>query len=314
MGDTATVEPTDLDLDFDALFASAEAAAEVVTDEVSPVEPEAAADDTPEQPEPEKDVTPAKEPAEPEAKSPEPAKEPEQKAEPEPVKEKPEDIQAAISAEVERRLKEAKDKEAADKAAADADAARAASEGYTAEEQELMAAIANDFAADSPKVFAAIERVAVAKATNLFDKKLAELEARLTTQISPLQQNIAVTTQDAFDRELKAAHSDAYELMPKIEEWVSTQPTYLQTAYNAVLDGKTDNPLQDTISLIAMVKESLGMNKPAAPEQPPVTPEKEEKIAQQEGIRSRSSQSVLGGTDDTDDEALFERFATNRKA
>ena len=84
---------------------------------------------------------------------------------------------------------------------------------------------------------------------------LATVRAEFSQAIAPLASSTAETAKDRFAVEVKATHTDAYELLPEIEKWVETQPSFMQPGYNKVLDGGT---AAETIALVTIFKDATG--------------------------------------------------------
>ena len=77
----------------------------------------------------------------------------------------------------------------------------------------------------------------------LLEKQAKSLKAEFAKILEPLQAQIApvvaataAQTQVQFETALKAAHPDAYEIIPAVEAWIEKQPAYLRPAMNHVLD------------------------------------------------------------------------------
>jgi hypothetical protein len=71
-----------------------------------------------------------------------------------------------------------------------------------------------------------------------FQKVLEPLQA----QIAPLQATSAASAQEQFNNAVKAVHPDAWDLLPKADEWINKQPEFLRAAYTQVLT--TGTPAQ----------------------------------------------------------------------
>ena len=93
--------------------------------------------------------------------------------------------------------------------------------------------------------------------------QLEEVKALLTTttealkgQIAPIVDANNVSAEEKFMNTITSVHSDALALVPKVVEWIATQPKFLQPHYNAVLDG---GAAADVVELLTMFKKATGM-------------------------------------------------------
>jgi hypothetical protein len=66
--------------------------------------------------------------------------------------------------------------------------------------------------------------------------EFAEIMAPLQAQMVPIAASQQDQAQARFEADLKAAHSDAYDILPSVEKWISEQPPLMQAGYNKVLD------------------------------------------------------------------------------
>ena len=147
-------------------------------------------------------------------------------------------------------------------------------------------------------------------ATRLYDLNAAIQQA--LQQMEPVVAEASKSARTRWESTVLDKHKDAFIILPKVEEWVSKQPTILQAAYNQVLDRGT---AEQTIELLDLVKKSPEFAPPAPPATttPPQNQEIEKQLDSQEGIRSRST--VNRGTilDPNDFDGAFDRFAANGK-
>lgn len=75
-----------------------------------------------------------------------------------------------------------------------------------------------------------------------------------------MQAVLAEQAQAAHLAKIKDAHKDFDVLVPKIPEWIKTQPAILQPRLQQVYEA---GDTQSVIDLFTMYKDSTGMNKPA---------------------------------------------------
>lgn len=142
-------------------------------------------------------------------------------------------------------------------------------------------------------------------------KKIHEAVAAATKDIAPLMESVQeIVTRNAMDAHLtkiRAAHQDFDDLVPKIPEWIKTQPALLQPTLQRAYD---EGDTQSVIDLFTMYK--------AANKMPASTGESKEQIAAREAkeaaekksreeaaalVPTRSTRTVVGpkGTKDQND-------------
>jgi hypothetical protein len=145
--------------------------------------------------------------------------------------------------------------------------------------------------------------------------KISQLETRLgqlitgklgevQQQIAPLAKTSQETVQDKFMVTIRAAHEDADALLPRVEQWIEAQPSYLRPAMNNVLDRGT----------AAQVIELFTNYKLAAGEAPAVAAtvvdtEAERRLAGMEGVRTLRT-GVSAEDDPSDFASAFDRAAS----
>ena len=171
--------------------------------------------------------------------------------------------------------------DAAAKAAADAETARLAAEkvaAATAETAEAKAAREAFEASLKPYEPTEDEKKALEAFKKEFPGEHAAIEARLksvdrdinarvhtavTAVLKTLDPRLSAveksTVEDAATRHFAAlhtAHVDYDTLVPKVPEWIKTQPSYLQAAMQAVYEGGTTD---EVIALFADFKKATGV-------------------------------------------------------
>jgi hypothetical protein len=242
------------------------------------------------------------------------------------VEEKPKvepEVKAAPQPEpkVERLAQEAKVKADAE-AKAEADRLQSealARESLTPEEQAALKEVETNFP-DNAVAIKAVERVAFAKAENAFNAKLKVLEEKFEQRFSQMGQDFApaiatakVVAKNTHEAEILKGHKDAFEIVPKVEEWVNTLPDFQKEAYNAVLDKGTAGQIVELFNIFK--KETNGSVKgpPSSTPTPEETAQKaakEKKLQSQEGVRSRQA-AQKGGIDEDDFESAFKAAANS---
>ena len=173
-------------------------------------------------------------------------------------------------------------------------------DAFTEEEQAAFDEVAANFTEVSAAI-KATQRVMLAKMENMVEKRVADVLARLAP-VAAVAQTVAHNT--FMDTVLKS-HADAVDLLPKVEEWVKTQPEFLQEAYERVLNSGTAD---QTIKLYNVFKKETGSAQPPPPPEPPKDPEKEQRLNAQEGVRGRHT-GGRAAVDPNDFDGAFEKFA-----
>lgn len=238
------------------------------------------------------------------------------KPESDPAKPAPSVEEAAAKA-VQDALAAKQAKDADDKAKLDAQAAEkekkdaaALRESFSEDEAKLIEDVAKDF----PEVLKAIEareRVLVARMENVFSAKLADLMSQIDSKVSPALGVVQDVNADKFKTSVLAVHADAFEILPKIEEWVATKPTFLRASYDAVLDNGT---AEETIELYNIFKKETGSAQtPETPSAEDVAAQadKEKRLKAQEGVKGRHTSGGRAAVDPNDFEGAFEKFAAS---
>jgi len=183
-----------------------------------------------------------------------------------------------------------------------------ADEAFTEEETVLLDSVNANFP-EIRTLLDSVKRVTIAQVENKFMAKIAELETKLSQSFAPAINVAQTVAHDRFMTAVLGAHSDAGELLPKVEEWVKTQPEFLQDSYNAVLDKGT---AAQTIKLYDIFKKETGSAQ-VPPLPPPEDAEakatKERKLRSQEGVRTRQV-AQKGGIDENDFEGAFRAAST----
>jgi len=218
--------------------------------------------------------------------------------------------QAAAQAEAEKKQAQAQVQAAAQ---AEADKKRTEAESQaqerikpTAEEQALLADVEENFP-EIAKSFAVIERITMAKMENLFEKRLAELTQSMDQRIAPALVASQIVANNAHEAAILQKHSDAFDLAPKVREWVDKQPTLLKNVYEEIID---NGDAGQVIELLDIFKEST---KSVQSQQVPVVDkkakqEREDKLLSQEGVRARHTASQTA-VDPDDFAGAFEKYA-----
>jgi hypothetical protein len=182
-----------------------------------------------------------------------------------------------------------------------------ARESLSEDETKQIEAIAKDF----PEVLEAMnarERVLLAKMENQFAAKLAELTSQFDTKLTPALTTAQNYATNQFMASVLQNHADAVTLLPKVEEWITTQPSFLAKAYNAVLDSGT---VAETVELYNLFKKETVIEAAAepSPEEAIAQQDKEKRLKAQEGVKGRHTSGGRAAVDPDDFDGAFDKFA-----
>ena len=122
----------------------------------------------------------------------------------------------------------------------------------TEEEKQALAKMKEDF----PNEYAAMETrlKSVDRDINArVHAAVVEAMKSVDTRLAPVEQTVSITAFDAHMNALHTAHPDFDALVPKVKDWIGTQPEYVRPALQAVYDRGTT---KDVISLFADYKKA----------------------------------------------------------
>ena len=131
------------------------------------------------------------------------------------------------------------------------------------------------------KAWAARERVL----TERFEQKLEQALAGVQKTLEPVFKTSETQARNSYEAEILKAHADAFTQMDALTTWIGEQPAIMQKAYNNVLD--TAVPASEVIELFDIFKDATKVAEPVTPEEPVVDEATKRKLASQEGVRSR---------------------------
>ena len=240
------------------------------------------ADETPETPE-EVDETPAEEEAAPAE---------EEKPEPTPVAPAPQvDVKALVSEIVEATKPQA------------APAEKPAPEAPALSKEEIEAE--EQFKKDWPEHAAREERLK--RELEALKNSFAETLESIQGQINPLAQTVQMTAQERHLQTITTAHPDALDIVPKVEEWIGTQPKIYQGEMKRIIEGGS---AAEVVELLNLYKGAT-----APPEQPAKAkpdPAKEARLKRMESPTTART-AVTAEADPDDFDSAFEAEAKKYK-
>lgn len=136
----------------------------------------------------------------------------------------------------------------------------------------------------------------------------------LKGQIQPVIDNAATTAEEKHYNTIIGAHPDAEAIVPKVEEWIKTQPKILQPQYTKIM---AEGSAADVVELFTMFKEATKV--PDAPTDEAAAAaalkekqEKEERLNRMETTATVRT-SVTTETDPSDFDSAFESEAKKFK-
>ena len=135
----------------------------------------------------------------------------------------------------------------------------------------------------------------------------AETLEALQGQIGPLAQTVQMTAQERHLQTITTAHPDALDIVPKVEEWIGTQPKIYQGEMKRIIEGGT---AAEVVELLSLYKGAT-----APPEQPAkakTDPAKEARLKRMESPATART-SVTAEADPDDFDSAFEAEAKKYK-
>jgi len=140
--------------------------------------------------------------------------------------------------------------------------------------------------------------------------EFAEILKPIQAQIAPVVAATAETAQAQFNAALLAQHADAFTIIPDVEKWIESQPAYLQSAYNKVLD---EGSAADVAKFLTDYKASTSKQAPADDSAAKAAAEKAEaeRLAKLDKMKQPATTrtSVTAEPDPQDFDAAFEAGA-----
>lgn len=217
-----------------------------------------------------------------------------------------EEAAAAKRAEEEAAVKQAEATRQAEEAAKVAERESAAAAKQAEEEAKVKAAqpteeelaAEKEFESNWPDHAARMKKQG--EEINALKQMLSEAVAELRGQIDPVLQGAQAQIDREHEATILTAHKDAFDLIPKVDEWIAKQPKYLQPGYNWVMDHGT---AAEVVEFYTMFKQATGIT--AAPEK---VETKETKVHHLAPVDSRRSATV-GAIDPNDFDTAFKEAA-----
>lgn len=171
---------------------------------------------------------------------------------------------------------------------------------YTSEEQEFLAEYERDWP-DVAKAESLRRRAEYHELASYIFKEIAQ-------EVGPALDLIRTMSERTHLTELQSVVEDYDDVRDKVVDWVATQPTYLQPAYNHVIKHGTVDEVAD---LINRYKEATGvrLQAPAASKKETELPTATKQAAASLAPVSSKRSVVARAVDASDFESAFEQFA-----
>ena len=165
----------------------------------------------------------------------------------------------------------------------------------TAEEKAALVKFKEEFPGEAVAVEAmmkSMDRTVNARV----DAAVKAVLERVAPRLAAVETTVTTTEVEKHFATLRAAHSDYDAVVPKIPDWIKTQPSYLQPAMMAVYEGGTTEEVK---GLVDQFKQATGAPAPVASSPAPaVPPAGAEDLTP---VHSRRVAAVPKGTPDPND-------------
>lgn len=165
------------------------------------------------------------------------------------------------------------------------------------------------FAAEWPevaKMMAHREAALMAQVKELTEALIAPVKQELMQSVQPVIQQHQQTAEEKFLNTVKSKHPDVLDLLPEVEAWAETLPTYLKVGVAHALKQGT---AEDVIALYDSFKEKTGRTTPAAPSTPSVDEVTRQRLRKMGAVSASRPSSPTAQADANDFEGAFSQAA-----
>lgn len=111
------------------------------------------------------------------------------------------------------------------------------------------------FKTEWPDEHAAIEKMFQANMLALVGNRFNDFTKQLNGVLAPVLKSVQGVEVNTYRGAVTAAHPDAFDIGPKVAEWIATQPTLVRSAYEAAFKGSDP---QAAIELLNLYKAAIG--------------------------------------------------------
>lgn len=180
---------------------------------------------------------------------------------------------------------------------------------------EAGAAAIKKFETEWPDEYAAIQQLMQAELRAALANSFSGYTKQLNGVLAPLMGSIQKVEVNTYKGAVTAAHPDAFEIAPKVAEWIETQPAIVRSAYRQAYEKGT---AQEAIELLNLYKQATGSTG-AAPATPASSaaqePPKPKPVADKKAVAALAAVPAAqrakpnGGADVLDFDAAFAEAA-----
>lgn len=180
---------------------------------------------------------------------------------------------------------------------------------------EAGAAAIKKFETEWPDEYAAIQQLMQAELRAALANSFSGYTKQLNGVLAPLMGSVQKVEVNTYKGAVTAAHPDAFEIAPKVAEWIETQPAIVRSAYRQAYEKGT---AQEAIELLNLYKQATGSTG-AAPATPASSaaqePPKPKPVADKKAVAALAAVPAAqrakpnGGADVLDFDAAFAEAA-----
>ena len=180
---------------------------------------------------------------------------------------------------------------------------------------EAGAAAIKKFETEWPDEYAAIQQLMQAELRAALANSFSGYTKQLNGVLAPLMGSVQKVEVNTYKGAVTAAHPDAFEIAPRVAEWIETQPAIVRSAYKQAYETGT---AQEAIELLNLYKQATGSTG-AAPATPASSaaqePPKPKPVADKKAVAALAAVPAAqrakpnGGADVLDFDAAFAEAA-----
>lgn len=176
---------------------------------------------------------------------------------------------------------------------------------------EAAAATVKKFETEWPEEYQAVQQLVQAELRAAIGNSFSNYTKQLNGVLAPLLGSVQKAEVNTYRGAVTAAHPDAFDIAPKVAEWIETQPSFVRAAYKHAYEKGT---AQEAIELLNLYKTATGSTgaAPATPassaaqEPPKPKPEVNRKAAKAlAAVPAAQRPKPTGGADILDFDSAF---------
>lgn len=180
---------------------------------------------------------------------------------------------------------------------------------------EADAAAVKKFETEWPDEYQAVQKLMQAELRAAIGNSFNDYTKQLNGVLAPLMGSVQKAEVNTYKGAVTAAHPDAFEIAPRVAEWIATQPSFVRSAYQQAYNKGT---AQEAIELLNLYKQATGSTgaAPATPassaaqEPPKPKPAVDRKAAAAlAAVPAAQRPKPTGGADILDFDGAFEEAA-----